>query len=632
MTSAGESARFTPIWMKIKEKPYQWLGLALSCTVFLLLLFLKLPLDWVIQATALAGYYFCFILFILLIATTFRVLGDINFSGYLRARWRGLLVVLIATIAVHLFQPYKMGVFNDEPAHQLNAMMMHLERQNSIPEVGYQLGGGMVYADRSSNFRMYFYPFLVSIVHDLTGFRHDNGLFLNAIAGGLLFLLVYLGGNRIHAEGGGVLAVMLLLSLPLLDEVITSYGYDTVNLLFIAAVFLGLSHYAERPTAKFLNWTVILAICAAYTRNESLLYLIPVITIFLIRFFGNPSTNITKITCFSPLLLLPAPAAKQIFGAFMDYLHIESPEVSSEQLFSLASIPPNLVNVGQWMFDFSSTVPASPVLVILGLAGLIALTVTTLSKFIGQQKWKKGDDMFLAFATTAVIAFVFVTLSWFWNPASGAANRLLLPFHLCLTYLGVWFIANSRRPSVNFKRAALGMAVFIFLLAIPTKMRDVRAETRVFAKYVAWAGEWLVERSENRPIYISQVHTYFLFHGHPSVGTSRGNSDIERLCQLVVENYYGELIVFEIEKYDAVTGIWTPSPPAPTLDAGIITEIIDERRWSYNQRARFLKVLGFSNEEGAIVYLSDLKPMKYEYDNFNDYIDAMNRLHPGLIW
>ncbi len=625
-------AAFNQMRGKFKEKPREWLILTFSCTLLLLLFVINIPLDRAIQAKVFGGYYFCFVLFLLLVATTYSVLKGLPLRAYLREHRRGLIVVLLAAIGVHLFQPHRMELFNDEPAHQMNAKMMHLERQNSIPEIGYHLAGGIVYLDRNVNSRMYFYPFLVSILHDLTGFRVVNGLALNALIGGLLFLVVYLGGNRIYAKGGGVMAVALLFSLPLLDEAVTSYGYDATNLLFISAVFLGLSHYAERPNAKFLNWTVILAICAAYTRNESLLYLLPVVLVFWVRFLDHAEANITRIVSVSPLLLLPIPAARIIFEAFMGKLLLDAPEVSSESLFSLQSIPGNFIQVGQWMFDFSSTVPASPFLAFLGCAGLLALTVNTLSKAVGEQNFKDGDLMFLSFSATAVSAFVFVTLSWFWSPASGGANRLLLPIHLCMAYWGVWFIANTKQSEINFKRAILGTALAIFLVAIPTKMRDVRAETRVFAKYAAWANQWVANHADNRPLYISQINTCFLFHGHPAVGMSRGNSDIDRLSQLIAENYYGELIVFEIEKFDAANGRWVPSPPAPPLDPSILTEVIDERRWAYNQRARFRRVIGYTTNEGNNVYLKDLKPWKYDFETFDAYAEAMLRLHPGLVW
>lgn len=625
-------SRWTRLQTKVKERPYEWLGLALSCSILLVFFLIDLPLDWAIRINTLGGYYFCLILFIFLVGTTFAVLRKIELAAYVRIHWRGLLAVIIASLAVHFFQPHRMEVFNDEAAHQLAAKMMHLERQNSIPEVGYHLFGGLSYVDRTANFRMYFYSFLVSIVHDLTGFRSINGLIFNAAAGGLLFLLVYLGGNRIHRKGGGVMAVTLLFSLPLLDEGITSYGYDTTNLLFIAGVFLGLSHYAERPCPKFLNWTLILALCGAYTRNESLLYLLPLVFVFWIQIFNHPEANLTRIVSLSPLLLLPIPAAKEIFGAFMGELLIDSPEVSSASLFSLQSLPTNLINTGLWMFDTSSTVPASPLLAFFGLAGLLALIVNTASKASGLQKFKEGELMFLAFSATAAGAFIFVTLTWFWSPVSGAANRLLLPIHLAMVYWGVWLIANTKCPEVYFKRAIIGATIIIFLMSLPTKMRDVRGDTRVFAKYAAWAGEWIEARSERRPLYISQINTYFLFLGHPCVGIARGNADIDRFAQLIAENYYRELVVFEIEKYDSSTGQWVPSPPARPLDPGIITEVIDERRWAYNQRARFLKVIAYTNKAGEQVYLNDLKPLKYDFNDFNAYFRAMQRLHPGLVW
>ena len=630
MNQTDSKWSWRPLKKQLSEIPLRWLTLALSGSLAVALIVLGLPLDWAMNLHGHGGYYFCFILFVCLLYTSWKVLQTVDVAAYARQDWKGLCFVLFASVFVHLFQPHIMRVYNDEPAHQMVAKMMHLERENSVPEAGYALSGDLEYGARTLSYRMYFYPFLVSIVHDLTGFRPINGLLLNGLMGAALFLLVYLGGNRVYSEGGGVLAVALLLSLPLLDEAVTSYGYDVTNLAFLAAFFLALSHYVERRTPEFLNWTVLLGIGLAYSRNESALYLIVIAAVFGVFLFRIPGVTLTRIVAFSPLMLVPAIAARRVFQELMTDLSYYGQETTNNQFFALHYIPENLIRVGQWMFDFSSTVASSPILAFVGLAGLLALLVSSLSKISAKKELREIDWVLTAFAFVVIGSFVFITLAMFWDADSGAAIRFLLPIHLLFVFAGVWFIANTKLPKRNFPLAIGLIGITIFFISIPTKMRDVREENLVFAKYAAWAADWIGQRENSRPLYVSQLNTLFLLHGHPTVDLPTGESEIEKLGQLVAENYYSGVLVFMIEKYNAQTDSWAPARPALPLNPRIITEVVDERRRAYNKRARFLRVTGFLDAEGNIVHFDEFEPMKNDFDNFAEYWDAMRNLHPGL--
>lgn len=617
---------------KFQKKPLHWLALGLCSLLLSLFLVREMPLAWAVQLHAYGGYFFCVILLCCLFYTSGKVLRAVNTAEYIRQHRKGLLFVLFASVFVHLFQPHIMRIYNDEPGHQMVAKMMHLERENSSPEVGYTISERLDYGARSLNYRMYFYPFLVSTLHDLSGFRPINGLIVNGLLGAALFLFVYLGGNRIYPRGGGALAVALLLSLPLVDETVTSYSYDITNLFFLAALFLSISHYIERRSPELLNWTVILSVGLAYSRNESVLYLIVVMLVFGVLLLRDPNVTLTRMVAFSPLLLLPVLAARRIFQELTKYgPHVGGGETQEGgPIFSIAYIPDNLSQVGSWMFDFSSTVASSPFLSMIGIAGLLALIVAVTRKLIEKEAMRLVDWALVVFSLGILGPFVCITLALFWSPVAGEATRFLLPIHLLFTFAGVWFVANTTRPERNFPRAIVITSLVILFLSIPTKTRQVRSDNLTFAKYAAWSADWIEEHDKQRHLYLSQVNTLFLLHGQPTVDLARGVSEIEKIGQLVAENYYAEAIIFIIERYDAVNDRWAPAPPAMPLDQGVITELVDERRWAFNQRARFLRVTGFLDQEGNPVYLSDLRPIKNDFDNFAEYWNAMRAIHPGI--
>lgn len=615
---------------KFSECPWKWGTLAVLLVGLLALIVVGFPLALAINIHVHLGYYCCLFLFLSLIFSGWRMIRSESVLQWGEERWKGLLLVLFLSVFVHFFQPHIMRVFNDEPAHQMTAKIFHEERENSVPEVGYYLKGDVEYGERSLNYRMYFYPFLVSVLHDLTGFRPSNGLIVNGFLGLLLFLSVYLGGNRIYSKGGGVLAVLLLAGLPLLDTSVTGYGYDVANLLFLSLLFLALSLYSERRSEDCLNWLLLLALTLAYSRNESVLYLIPVGVLFIVIFLCDPRANITRFACLSPLFLLPVFAARRIFQAVMVDLQEVFPHLNSGTFFSLDFIPANFSRVGVWLLDFSTATLSSPLLTLLGVFGSVALVSGIVGKVFGRKSVGRIDAVLLLFITSVFGAFVFVTLALFWNPTAGEAVRFLLPLHLAFVYVGVWAISQTKKPEYIMPRCIAVVCVAIFFSAIPTKMRTVGAENTVFANYAQWALDWLEENDNDNTLYLSQLHTLFLLHDYPSMDLTRASNHTRAVIQLEVEHYYSRILVFVVERHDPESGTWAPSRPALPLSDSYVTEVIAEVRWSYNQRARFLEVKGFRGEDGSIVATEDIEILKYDFENFEDYWLNMRTLHPGL--
>jgi hypothetical protein len=616
---------------KMAQYPWRWSCFLTLISVAGYVSYAGLSQDLAITVHAYAGYGFCAVALAALTYYTFRVLQEVDFLRFIQQRWRGITLVLLVAIFMHLFKPHMMRVFNDEPAHQMVAKHLHEKRVNAVPEVAYYLEGDLIYGERSLNYRMYFYSFLVSVMHDLAGFRVSNGLFVNAFLGLLLFLSVYIGGNLIFSNGGGVCAVLLLAGLPLLDETIASYGYDITNLLFLSLLFIGLFWYAEHKSDLYLNWLIALGIGLAYSRNESVLYLLLITVLVAWVFLKKGSqSNLTWFGALSPLLLLPVFAARGLFSSVMASLSEMFPHLGSDQFFSLHFIPENLIRTGAWLFDFSTATSSYPVLAFFGAVGLIAIISALGGDILKKKPWRQIDGVLLLFSLTALGGFVFITLALFWNPVAGEAVRFLLPLHLAFTYASVWLL--SRATNANFWMPVFVLIAIcgIFFIAIPSKMRAIGGANIVFGNYAKWSLDWLADKDDANTLYLSQLNTLFILHDYPAMDLNRANENGRKVIQLEVERYYSRIVVFVIERYNVRTGRWAPPSPSPPLSERFVTKVLDERRWAYNQRARFLEVTAYREDSGEVLPIDEIPSIKYDFDTFNSYWSAMRQLHPGL--
>jgi hypothetical protein len=160
-------------------------------------------------------------------------------------------------------------------------------------------------------------------------------------------------------------------------------------------------------------------------------------------------------------------------------------------------------------------------------------------------------------------------------------------------------------------------------------MRDVSGANLVFARYANWSIEWLDEFDDDDTLYLSQLHTLFLLYEYPAMDLTRANQHVQEIAQLEAEDYYQQIVVFVIEKFNPRSGEWLPPRPADPLSERFATRVLAERRWAFNQRARFLELRGYYDEQGDFVALQDLESKRDQYTNFNEYWVAMQQLHPG---
>jgi len=611
----------------------KWLflwSLIIVATVFALTYF-AIKDEVVIWVHVHLGYYFCLTLFLCWLYFLWKAYRRSRCLESIRTHWRGLLLALIAGFSLQIYQEQQFRVFNDEPAHQMAAQSMHELRQVSIPEVGYHLEGKLDFGERSLSYRMYFYPFLVSLVHDLTGFRVENGLIVNAALGIGFFLLIYLIGIRFH-PGGGVFLILLAATLPLLDLSATSWGYDLTNLTTLAALFFASLEYVERPDRNRLNLLIATSLIASMCRNESVLLLaFSVLVIGYVVFRRRGVVPISRFSAISPFFLIPAFAAHSIFG-IINPANLYS-SWQDNGFFVFSAIPENFTRVSSWMFDFSTASPSSPVLSFFGLLGLIFLATQTALSFWRRVPIHPQTALVLIFSMVGFPVYVLVILGQFWNPLAGEAVRFLLPLHLMLLILAGWWLGNLNVKPAFLHFFLIILAAAVFLFGVPARSTMPRGNNAAFAQHAEWAIQWLDDNDDDATLYVSQLNTFFLLHGYPTIGSDRANQHIRQLMHLVREGYYDRVLGFFIERYDTENRRWAPVEPTSPLPDEVLISPVDERRFAYNMRARFFEISGFLDSEGNEVQPDDLTYLKgLEYESLLEYFNLMKFIHPGMRW
>lgn len=569
------------------------------------------------------AYYFCFGVTLLGAILLVRACRGVDWRRWLREHRWGVLLVLVLGNLLHVHEPHQMRVFQDEPGHVLMSRVMQEQRMAVLPERAFFEMGNLIHAENGPMFRMVYYAFAVSLIHDLTGFRIANAFILNYLLTFALLGLTFAVGRRLAGPTGGVFSVLLLCTLPLLAQTVTSAGYDTINLTLLAGFLLALLRYAALPGSSGLNGLVCVGLLLAFSRNESVLFLglIPLLVLF--KAWRERSVKLTWFSVAAPTLTLPS------FWAYKIYASLPSIETLYERrgggFFSNQFFERNLGETLHWMLRFDTAASNSLLISVLGGLALIMLLVVILMR-LTLRRVESTEEVALAGFSVVVVALGTLYLSQFWSPADNQASRLLLPGHLTACLAVVWVFRQVRLDPLWVRRACALPALFGLLFTLPANARSFETNNSTIARYSHWAMDWFADNARPHTLIISPTPLLTILHGYPTLDNRLLRRDPERLLGLVREGYYSDILTYSIELFDPNTIAWRMPLPASPYPDRLVMETLDEVRFSFNNRAQIKRVIGVELEDGSVQKLEDIKRDPRSFNQLDEYFEYIREL------
>ncbi len=508
-----------------------------------------------------------------------------------------LIWALLGSAFLQVHEPHLMKVLYDEPTHAAMALVMHYEKTALMPGLSHYIGDRFVVGHFYPSFRAYLFPFLASLLSDLTGYRVSNLLVLNAGLGFGLLAVAGVIGRRIGGRVGGVAAILLLCGLPLLAQNVTSYGYDVLNVTLLSVLALMVVQLATDPDPGALTLTISFGtatgVLLAMSRYESILFLFPWVGSVAWRWWRDRAIVFPWYCAVAPVLLLPCFLSNLLMmGKGVDTYAGRFD--SGVGFFSLSYLPGHAAQAFYYFSSFSRDNSGNVLLFVLGGLGLLFLIVRN----AGGREQQLGGLCVISYWTLAMYSGM---LTQFWSsPMDSVAARFTLPTWLVLALGAAYFLGQidwlQRRAGV----CASVLVAWGVLVSAPVSARAFATHTMPPSRVSLALLEYAQTRSRTRTLYVNYSNTFMIAQRYACQSIDRLNESPEAFLRAIKAGLYDEVLISQrIDLGSDMPGGQVHS--GQELDARIVTEVLEERLIEFSHKSRISRLVGVRQSDGSLV-------------------------------
>jgi hypothetical protein len=509
----------------------------------------------------------------------------------LAPRWPAVLVGVCGfSLLVH--ENYGFKILMDEVMLLGTSMSMHFDKLALFPTRGHDIIGAFELLGGNLDKRPLFQPFLVSLLHDLTGYRPENVFILNTALTFTLLSLAYRLGCRLSGRGGGAVLVLLLTSLPLLAQNATGGGFEILNLVMIMTVLLLGMRYAEKKDGDSLDAFFLAAVLLAETRYESVLFLAPVGLLVGWVWWCEGRISLTWIVTMGPLFLVPYALHNRVFSVHSSAWELAS-KPGFDQPFSFSYIPDNLVHGLNFFFSTSGEASNSLVLSALGFiaAPFFVLLILKTFRHLSSATPVRGA---LAISALGFAAHTMLLMCYFWGKFDDPViRRLSLPLNLFLG-VGVVAVAAEFRARAQFWRGLAGVVVVgIFAFSLPAMARHDYTLDYYVGREMEWRRAFITAHPEKDYLFIDNDSIIWITHLISATPVKQALDHKDNIIFNFRNRIFSSVYVFQRYTVDPATGHLDLSPD-DDLGPDYTLEKVWERRFTPLSVSRISRVVAIA--------------------------------------
>ena len=534
-----------------------------------------------VALTRLVGYWLMLLTTVLFAVVLVRSLRDCGTElRDWRGWWRPVLVAVAATAFLHVHERHEFKIVADEVVLQLTAKSMHFDRQAAVVVRGYDYAGNFTPFTTFVDKRPLFFPFLLSVVHDLAGYRVTNVFALNGALSFALIILLMLVARRISGWGGAYTAVLLLIGVPLVAQNVCGSGFELLNMVMILlAWWLGM-RAAESPSdGDKLSAVVLAGVLLAQVRYESVLFLLPVTATVVYAWWRERTIRLPAMIIAAPMLLVICPLQYNVFKVSQASWQLGD-VAGADHPFGLRYFYDNVGHAMNFFLCFDGTQPNSWLVGIAGTFGVGFFLLMLYRRHREVFREHPAEAVACVFMLGLLVHTVFM-LCYFWGRWDDVIiRRLSLPAHLMLivAVIHIWprLVPLSRRWVV----AAVAALSYIVAFSVPSMAMHRYTQQNMAARATNWLGRF-IRTLDDRPVIAIDENAglqWFLY-GKSSINTVALSHRHKEFLYHFQRHSFADYFVVQRVGVDPQTGEKFISGD-DDMGSGIQLQLIEEKAFS----------------------------------------------------
>jgi hypothetical protein len=507
--------RRLPAYFRDKDASRRGILFALSGTVALYAGFFAIPSIAAGHLIIAWGYYYILGVFSLFVYYAWKLAQSRPevWKGWIRKPGAAGAVIGAGTAFAVWSDTFRHKILYDEFVIQGTAFYMHATKQVSTVVRAYNIGGTWLPIDPFLDKRPYFFPFLVSLLHDLTGYRIANMFVLNVALAAALLGLLYWFTRALAGRGPALFAAALMALMPLFGQNATGAGMDLHNLTMIALVACLALLYLRAPSDDRLSLLVIGMVLLAESRYESIIFIVPVAFVVMTGWLRAGRVILPWAAIAAPLLLIPYAWHGRVFAATPVFFQLQEGQTSA---FGTANVADNLAGDIAFLFNTGAGLANSWYLSGLGVLGLCWALFRAWKWARLKPRPQLPAAVVVAVAFAGGIAGHFVVLLFYWWAKFNdlMASRFSLPMCLGFAVLAAVLLRGLADRRIPALRAAwVGLGVWFLVGGMPEFALRFASGTNIGMQELEWERA-VIESRPGPVLFVSNKSTipFILWH------------------------------------------------------------------------------------------------------------------------
>jgi hypothetical protein len=491
------------------------------------------------------SWFFMLVTVLTLVFALYNAESSLKIVDSLRENCKAVVVAGLIVVVGFLVSPPEPRILADETNLLGVSMEMHETTRCVLPvEALFFYHGMRTRVSEKTEMRPPAFPFILSIIHNLTGYRPGNAFVLNALCAWLSLMLLFLMIDR--REGGlwGYVAMLAMAAYPVFVQYFTSAGFEVFNLTLMMLTFFLLDQFLESRNLWVSVAVIASLVLLAHSRYESILAVLCVAPV-LLRFLPIDSTDDwrEKLVFAFPLMLLPAFWLRSITW---DPIRFQVENIG--QAFSFSNFLPNLKGFVLFFLSGRSQKFAGPVLTMLAFVGLFLLIEKLKNKKLTREhRWLTSS--IAACAILHLFARLFYSNGNLIEPYTSRLAIIFLPLFAGLAITGLRRIECFKSP-VNIAPAISILMLTLMVASWPVAAANNGVRSLTLFREFKWAQNILQENKVGEEaILICDRPNMFVPYRYSAITFETAEIMAEKLEKMLKIKSYGRLVVIQHIRY-----------------------------------------------------------------------------------